>query len=75
MCTYLISKEVSWMTKARSTSLLVTTLTPKVISSTILILERQSLVEMSYLMKKREWDWGPHDEDYNFFPYFEEDDI
>ena len=25
--------------------------------------------------EEKEWDWGPHDEDYNFFPYFEEDDI
>ena len=52
MCTYLMSKEESWMIKARNTSSLVVMRTLKATSFTILLLGRQSSVEISYLMKK-----------------------
>ena len=52
MCIYLMSKEESRMIKAKNTSSLVMIQTQKAISFTILLLGRQSSVEMSYSMKK-----------------------
>ena len=52
MCMYLMSKEASWMIKARNTSSLIMMRTLKATSFTILLLGRQSSVEMSYSMKE-----------------------
>ena len=53
MCMYPMSKEASWMIKAINIYSLVMMQTLKVTRFTILILGRQSLVEMSYSMKKK----------------------
>ena len=35
----------------------------------------KTIINQDVIFDKGYWDWGQHDEDYNFFPYFEEDDM
>ena len=76
MCTYLMRKEASRMIKERNTSSLVVMRTLKATSFTILLLGRQSSVEISYSMKKENGLWDNIiNADYNVLLYFEEDDL
>ena len=37
---------------------------------------RKTIISQDVIFDEEgEWDWGQHNEDYNFLPYFEEDDI
>ena len=75
MCTYLMRKEASWMIKARNTSSFVVMRTLKATSFTILLLGRQSSVEISYSMKKENGIGDNIMKTTTSFPYFEEEDM